>query len=118
MSISETVEQLLLANDFKPARAATKKKSSWLMPKSEEVFYVNRASNNGVSLFIFHPDKSKQTAEAVQKAGLQFGTDYFHSSNMTFFPKRQNKGVNLIPYGCPVDAKGPDQIKNLILKLK
>ncbi len=118
MSISETVEQLLLANDFKPARAATKKKSSWLMPKSGEVFYVNRASRDGVSMFIFHPDKSKQAAEAVQKAGLKFGPDYFHSSNMTLFPKRQNKGVNLIPYGWPVDAKGLDQIKNLVFELK
>lgn len=118
MSISETAEQLLLANGFKPARAATKKKSSWLMPKSGEVFYVNRASHDGVSLFIFHPEKSRHATEAVRKSGLEFGEGYFHSSNMTMFPKRQNKGVNLIPYGCPVNTKGLNQINNLIAELK
>lgn len=118
MSISETVEQLLLENDFKPARAAIKKKSSWLMPKSGEVFYVNRTSSDGVSMFIFHPNKSKQATEAVQTAELKFGPKYFHSSNMTLFPNRQNKGVNLIPCGWAVNTKELDQIKNLIAELK
>jgi hypothetical protein len=118
VSISETVEQLLQKNNFKPARKPTKKKSSWLLPKSGQAFYVNRVSNEGVSLFIFNPENTAVAEEAVKKAGLQFNGKFYHSSNMTLFPRRTHTGASPIPYGCAVDVMNLTSANNLIEELK
>lgn len=118
MSISETVEQMLQANNFQPARKPTKKKSSWLLPNSGQAFYVNRVSNEGVSLFIFNPENKTTTEDAVRKAGLKFNENFYHSSNMTLFPKREHRGVNPIPYGYSVDAMSMISVSHLIEELR
>lgn len=118
MSISETVEQLLQKNNFKPARKPTKKKSSWLLPKSGQAFYVNRVSNGGVSLFIFNPDNRDVAEDAVRKAGLRLNENLYHSSNMTLFPKRTHTGASPIPYGCSVDVMNIAAVNNMIDELK
>ena len=118
MSISETVEQLLQKNNFIPARKPTKKKSSWLLPKSGQAFYVNRVSNEGVSLFIFNPDNRATAEDVVRKAGLQLNDNFYHSSNMTLFPKRTHTGASPIPYGYSVDVINTAAVNNLIENLK
>ncbi|VWX37428.1 hypothetical protein LIMNO130_80179 [Limnobacter sp. 130] len=118
MSISETVEQLLMTHNFKPARTATKKKSSWLLPHSGKAFYVNRISSGGVSLLIFHPECRDYISDAVHKSGLAIGEKYYHSSNMNLFPKRVHTGVTPIPYGYPVDALSSSNLDALLEELK
>ncbi|HEX4855624.1 MAG TPA: hypothetical protein VFV28_02355 [Limnobacter sp.] len=117
MSISETVEQLLLANQFKPARVATKKKSSWVLPVTGQVFYINRTSTNGASLFIFHPEKTSGVVAAVKTAGLDFNEAYYHSSNMSLFPRHMHRGVNPIPYGWSVNALDAARMQLLVKEL-
>lgn len=118
MSISETVEQLLQKNNFKPARKPTKKKSSWLLPKSGQAFYVNRVSSGGVSLFIFNPENRTVAEDTVRKAGLQLNENFYHSSNMTLFPKRTHTGASPIPYGYAVDVTSTAAVNNLIEELR
>lgn len=118
MTISETAEQLLLSNNFKPAKTATKKKSAWLTPNSQQVFYVNRTSNEGISLFVFHPEQRELFGKAINAAGLELNKVFYHSSNMSFFPKRTHKGKNPIPYGYPVSILRSTNLNQLIEELK
>jgi hypothetical protein len=49
--------------------------------------------------------------------GIEASETYYHSSNMTTFPKRKHKGESEIPYGIPVSIIGEAALNQIMLLL-
>lgn len=76
---------------------ATKKKQGYKIQRGVTI-YLNMASASGVTALIVHP-KSGIEALRDKVTEMQIGDAYYHSSNMTDFPKRMHRGKNPISYG-------------------
>lgn len=100
--IVQATETRLETLGFERAKSPTKKKSSWRTPGKGQVFYVNRVSKSGATLFILHPEQKATASGLAALPDVKVGQEYYHSSNMNLFPKREHGGQSPIPFGIPV----------------
>lgn len=76
---------------------ATKKKQGFKLQRGVTI-YLNLTSVTGLSALIVHPSSGVEVL-TDKVTDIQIGDTYYHSSNMTDFPKRLHRGKNPIPYG-------------------
>jgi hypothetical protein len=71
--------------------------TEYMLPETKEAFYVHQQSQR--TRLIIRPAFEIFSAELSLIDGVHSEYDYFHNSQMTRFPKRQNKGVEPVHYG-------------------
>lgn len=92
----ETVEQALRSRRYKVLNQ-TKKKIAFQLG-ARLPLYVNLTSQNGTTSLVLHPEEGFfDVARNID--GVIAGDSYYHSSNMTLFPKRMHGGQAAIGYG-------------------
>jgi hypothetical protein len=79
-----------------------------------EPFYVNVATNSGASALIIHPRWMQSLSKLKNIPGVTPGDEYYHSSNMTTFPKRQHLGKSPSPYGLPLMLENETALQALL----
>jgi hypothetical protein len=90
------IQEILKARGNVPFHA-TKKKQGFKLNR-EVTIYVNLASVSGVTALVVQPDSGIERLRD-KVANLKIGTDYYHSSNLNGFPKRQHGGKSPITFG-------------------
>lgn len=94
--LATDIENLLLSRGYQAVHE-TQKKKAFLLGNHLPV-YLNKTSKTGVSAMVIHPETQiKEWIE--QQEDISTGSDYFHSSNLQLFPKRNNGGKHPIEYG-------------------
>lgn len=112
------IEKFLLKNQFEILNETSKKIAMRSQAMSYPV-YLNKTAGNASSSLIIHPgmkDTSNALSEIPDVIHSQDG--WYHSSNMTLFPKRMNNGKNPIGYGVPFGFKSENALKKFLSVLK
>jgi hypothetical protein len=100
------IEQQMVANGFAESRR-TKKVVEFVSLTNKKVVYFER--NVGLpssAKMIVHPDESISSFSVIPGVEPEAAGSVHHHSNMTAFPKKMNKGENMIPYGKPLRIVG------------
>jgi hypothetical protein len=92
-----------------------KKLTEYMLPKLKEAFYLHIESNT--PHIIIRPVFEVFAAELAAIEGVRKRENYFHSAEMTRFPKRIHKGMNEIHYGISFKFDNTKALKLFIKKL-
>lgn len=95
MSLTVEVVQQVLQHRGYPEKNRTKKKVAYQYGQALPL-YLNLQSKKGTSVLVAHPQSG---VEVMQGQGIGIGGEYFHSSNMSLFPKHMHTGATPIAYG-------------------
>lgn len=90
----EVVEQVLQHRGYQE-KNRTQKKVAYQHGQALPL-YLNLQSKKGTSVLVAHPQSG---VEVMQGQGIGVGSEYFHSSNMSLFPKHMHTGATPIAYG-------------------
>ncbi len=113
----EEISKLLLAAHFHIANETSKKialRSNLL----RNPLYINKTAGTSPSTIIIHPahESLKENLSSIKEV-ISHSDYWYHSSNMTLFPKRLNRGKNAIGYGIPFGFESETSLKNFIKAL-
>ena len=92
-----------------------KKITEYMLPKLKEAFYLH--IENHSPHIIIRPVFEVFAAELAAIEGVTKREAYFHSAEMTRFPKRVNKGINEIHYGISFKFENSKAVELFIKKL-
>jgi hypothetical protein len=92
-----------------------KKITEYMLPKLKEAFYLH--IENNTPHIIIRPVFEVFAAELAGLEGVRKRETYFHSAEMTRFPKRVHKGINEIHYGISFKFDNTKAVKLFIKKL-
>jgi len=67
----------------------------------EDYVYVNKTAGDANSVLVIHPRYAIWRNQFLAIEGVRQDDPWYHSSNMTKFPKEQHKGKTAIPSGIP-----------------
>lgn len=90
-----------------------KKKYVWQHEDGESLF-VNMEAASGTSAVVIAPHWMSRVSELQMIRGVTPGSDYFHHSNMSVFPKKLNRGAKPIPYGLPITLEDEKSLLGLL----
>ena len=111
MILNETVEQALKERNYHLLNE-TKKKMAFRREGDLPV-YLNRSSRGGETTLVLHPEHPIIEAARLID-GLGVSASYYHSSNMSLFPKRMNKGKAPIAFGWGVTFESDRALRQLL----
>jgi putative restriction endonuclease len=80
---------------------ATQKKLRFRHYLVEDYIYVNKTAGKANSVLVIHPLYTTFRNHLLAIEGVRNDDPWYHSSNMTKFPKEQHKGENPTPFGIP-----------------
>jgi hypothetical protein len=92
-----------------------KKITEYMLPKLKEAFYLH--IENQSPHIIIRPVFEVFAAELAAIKGVSKREAYFHSAEMTRFPKRVHKGINEIHYGISFKFEDSQAVTFFIKKL-
>lgn len=113
MSINENDIVSVLSKLECRTNFSIKKITEYMLPKLKEAFYLH--IENDSPHIIIRPVFEVFAAELASIEGVRKRDAYFHSAEMTRFPKRVHKGINEIHYGISFKF---DNAKALTLFIK
>ncbi|ABM04142.1 conserved hypothetical protein [Psychromonas ingrahamii 37] len=92
-----------------------KKITEYMLPKLKEAFYLH--IENQSPHIIIRPVFEVFASELAAIKGVTKREAYFHSAEMTRFPKRVHKGINEIHYGISFKFENSKAVTLFIKKL-
>lgn len=111
MILNQAVEQALIEREYRLINE-TKKKRAYRRDGDLPV-YLNRTSKGGENTLVLHPEH--HLIEATRRiSSLVVSASYYHSSNMSLFPRRVNKGQNPIAFGWGVTFQSDVALQQLL----
>lgn len=96
----EAAARVLESRGFREDNA-TQKKIRFKYHPIEDYVYVNKTAGAANSVLVIHPRYATLQNQLLAIEGVRNDSPWYHSSNMTKFPKEQHRGENPIPYGVP-----------------
>src|ERR1035441_723549 len=96
----EVVAEALESRGFR-MNFATQKKLRFRHYLVEDYIYVNKTAGKANSVLVIHPLYTTFRNHLLAVEGVRNDDPWYHSSNMTKFPKEQHKGENPVPFGVP-----------------
>ena len=98
------VEQIKCALIFRGYASHHETREKWCFKYSpvEDYVYVNKTSGKAYSTLIVHPKYASERDGFLAINGVRSKRAWYHSSNLTKFPKEEFKGKSPIPAGIPL----------------
>lgn len=117
MLSTEVIKSVLHTENFLITKETSKKFELKCTDTSDYV-YINRNAGNAASGLILGPTQQNKIADYLAIDGVVNTDSWYHSSNMSKFPKRLNNGETPIPYGIPFGFKSELSLKAFIKVFK
>ena len=96
----EEVAKVLESRGFRRDHA-TQKTLRYRHHLVEDYLYVNRTAGDANSVLVIHPLYKPFRNQFLAIEGIRNDDPWYHSSNMTKYPKEQHNGENPVPFGIP-----------------
>lgn len=104
-SVEQQLVRATLAQGYRVTKQ-TKKKIEITHADSGAVVYIDRTrATRGRYALVLHPDTRLESLRSIALTDVPEAGRYFHSSNLTRYPKRMNGGENLIGYGYSITCE-------------
>lgn len=115
MAITENEMVNLLTHLECRTNFTVKKITEYMLPKLKEAFYLH--IENNAPHIIIRPVFELFAGDLAAIEGVRKRECYFHSAEMTRFPKRVHKGINEIHYGISFKFENGKALELFIKKL-